>query len=154
MQAAPCSNGHPNRVAQFFAHIVKESFHSRTAQLSLDWPGATSHQRKTTKSLGVNNLSLPALRSTFSSWSRTQRNTQRPAAGASLNSRMANRPRRPCTKPAFLATSPAKRGILCSPITRRRPDGLADPGRKHALLTRVTRYLMCLELCPLPFEIH
>jgi hypothetical protein len=44
----------------------------RTAQLLPDWPGVTSLLSKTTKSLAVPNLSLPAPQSTFSLWSKTQ----------------------------------------------------------------------------------
>ena len=44
-------------------------------------------------------------RRTFNSWSKTQRNTRRRAAGALLNLPTANLTARPCTRPAFRVTS-------------------------------------------------
>jgi hypothetical protein len=47
----------------------------------------TRRRRKTTRSLFKTSLSCPAPRRTFSSWSRTQKSTQRRAAGVSLTSK-------------------------------------------------------------------
>ena len=93
---------------------------SRTAQSLPGWPGVTSRRRKTTKSLAVPNLSWPGPPRTFSSWSRTQENTPRRAAGGLLNSKTANLPTRRCSKPASRATSLSKLATLSSLITH--PD--------------------------------
>ena len=93
--------------------------------------GAISPQRKTTKPLAVNNLLwLGRRRTAFSLWSRTQQNTYRPAAGASLNSTRANPLARRCTRPVFLAirlstlatwSSLGTRLDSASPVEERRP---------------------------------
>ena len=48
-------------------------------------PGVISRQRKTTKPLAVRNLSLPGLPRTFSSWSKTRKNTPLPARGCFID---------------------------------------------------------------------
>jgi hypothetical protein len=53
-----------------------------------------------------------------SSWSRTQENTPRPAAGVSLTLTTANPPARRCTTPAFPATGPSRLETLSSIVTR------------------------------------
>src|SRR6516164_10762111 len=53
----------------------------------------------------------------FSSWSRTQKNTPRPAAGDSATSPTANPATRRCTKLASPATSPQKLATMSSPAT-------------------------------------
>ena len=70
------------------------------------------------KALAVSNLSWPGNpRTGFSSWSRTQENTPRPAAGGSLTLPTANPPTRRCTTPAFPATRPSKLATLSSTVT-------------------------------------
>src|ERR1700754_2300214 len=77
-----------------------------------------TRRRKTTKPLAVPNLSWPdPPRTGFSLWSRTQKNTPRPAAGDSLNLTMANLSTRPCSTPAFPATRRSKLVIWSSPVT-------------------------------------
>jgi hypothetical protein len=95
----------------------KENFLFLTAQSLPVWLGITSLRRKTTKSLAVNNLSLPGPPRTFNSWSRTQKNTSRPEAGGSLNLGRANLTTRRTSKPASLATSPSKLATSSSTVT-------------------------------------
>lgn len=97
--------------------IVPETCRFLTAQSLSDWRGTTSRRKKTTKSLAVSSLSLPGLPRTFSSWSRTQKNTPRRAAGDSLNLRTASLTGRQTSKPASLVTSPSRLATLSSPVT-------------------------------------
>jgi Alcohol dehydrogenase GroES-like domain len=98
--------------------VGKATFRSRTAQSSPEWPGVTSPRRKTTKSLAVRSLSWLVLpRTGFSLWSRTQKNTSRPAAGGSLISTTANLPATQRSKPAFPATKRSNPGTSSSPVT-------------------------------------
>ena len=94
------------------------SFRSRTAPSLPGSPGVTTRRRKTTKSLAGPNLSWPAPQRTGCSlWSRTQKNTPRPAAGDSRILTTANLPTRQCSKPAFPATRLSKIATWSSPVT-------------------------------------
>jgi hypothetical protein len=81
--------------------------------------GDTSRLKKTTKSLAVSSLLLPAPLLTFSTWSRIQQNGPQRVAGVSFNSIRTANPTSPrqLSKPASPATSRAKLGTLSSPIT-------------------------------------
>jgi hypothetical protein len=90
----------------------------RTAPSLPGSPGVTTRWRKAKKPLAVSNLSWrDHPRTGFSSWSRTQQNTPRPAAGSTLNLTTANPPARRCTTPAFRATRPSKLATLSSTVT-------------------------------------
>jgi hypothetical protein len=80
-----------------------------------------------TRSLAATSPSLLGNPSTFSSWSRTQRNTPRPAAGDSLNSKTANLTARRFSTLVFLATCRRNHWTISSPITHL--DGGRSPGR-------------------------
>jgi hypothetical protein len=67
---------------------------SQTARSSPLCITGTCRRRKTTKFLAKTNLSCPAPRRTFSSWSRTQKSTPQRVVGVSLISRTANLPTR------------------------------------------------------------
>jgi len=74
---------------------ARGSCHSRTAQSLRGLPGVTSRRRRTTKCLAEPNLSWPGQPRTFSSWSRIQKRTSRPAGGDLLISiKTVNRARR------------------------------------------------------------
>jgi hypothetical protein len=99
--------------------IAKESFPSQKARSSLASPGATTRRRKTTRPLVVPSPSWPDTQKTeFSSWSRTRRNTRRPAAGGTLTSTTASLPKRPCSQPAFPATRPSRTATTSLLVTR------------------------------------
>ena len=83
----------------------------------LPYPDGTIIARLASKPLAVPNLSWPGHpRTGFNSWSRTQENTPRPAAGGLLNLTTANPPARRCTTPAFPATRSSKLATLSSTI--------------------------------------
>jgi hypothetical protein len=85
--------------------IKAGSFRTRTVQSLPLCTTVTSRRRKTTKSLAIPNLSFQGPQRTFSSWSRTQENTPRRAAGGSRTStQAANLATRRCSKPVSLAT--------------------------------------------------
>src|SRR5271163_4166090 len=66
----------------------------------------------------------------FSSWSRTQRSTPRPAAGDSLTLRMESRVTRRCTRPASPATRLRKIATMSSPDTHLdSEESFPDPSR-------------------------
>ena len=94
---------------------------------ALHWRHTPSEENN--KSLAVPNPSSPALRRTSSSWSRTQRSTPRPAAGASLISTVAktSRPKRRFSNRAFPVTRAAKITTWSSPVTHRDPSSGATP---------------------------
>src|SRR5215471_241308 len=99
---------------------AKASFRSRTARSSPGSPGVTIRCRKAKRPLAVANLSWPGHpRTEFSSWSRTRKNSPRPAAGGSLNSTTVNPPARRCTTPAFPATRSSRLATSSSTVTHR-----------------------------------
>src|ERR1700738_2658950 len=67
-------------------------------------------------------LPFPERPRIFSSWSRTQKNTLRRAAGGSRTLRTVNLLTRRCTKPASPAMSPPKLATLSSPVTHLNAD--------------------------------
>ena len=104
------------------------SFRSRTAPSLPDSPGVMTRWRKAKKPLAVSNLSWPGHpRTGFSSWSRTQENTPRPAAGASLNSTTANPLTKPCTRLAFPAMRPSRLATLSSTVTHLKTESHRTP---------------------------
>src|SRR5262245_50124953 len=98
--------------------IGKEDCRSRTAQSSPGSHGASIHRRKTTKPLAVANLSLRELQRTeFNLWSRTQKNTPRPAGGVTLISTKANLLTRHSCKAAFAVTRRSNLATISSRVT-------------------------------------
>src|SRR5206468_11649310 len=81
-------------------------------------PTVSSRLRKTTKPLARPSRSLPGIRQTFSSWSRTQRSTPRPAGGDTVTS--ARTVRLAATRCSRLVPPATRRlfAILSSPVTR------------------------------------
>jgi Cytochrome P460 len=78
---------------------------------------STTPQRKTTKPLAGHNRSWPVSpRTAFNSWSRTQKNTRRRAAGGTVISTTANLPTRRCSTRAFPATRLSKLMTLSSHV--------------------------------------
>src|SRR5438128_100588 len=98
--------------------IATESSPSRTVRSSLLCTTVSSRLRKTTKPLTRPSRSLPGIRQTFSSWSRTQRSTPRPAGGDTVTS--ARTVHLAATRCSRLAPPATRRlfAILSSPITR------------------------------------
>jgi len=88
--------------------------------VALHWNYVASEENN--KAFGRSQSFVAGSRRTFSSWSRTQRNTPRRAAGGSLISRMANPQTRRCIKPASRATSPSKLATLSLPATHRETE--------------------------------
>src|SRR5215510_7274416 len=122
--------------------IGKGSFRSRMAPSLPGSPGVTTRRRKTTKSLAVPNLSWPVPpRTGCSLWSRTQKNTPRPAAGGSLILTTASPPTRWCTTPASLATRLSKIATWSSPVTHLDSESQRMPSaydRRGEIMVNVT----------------
>src|SRR5439155_9436576 len=88
-----------------------------TVRSSLLCTTVSSRLRKTTKPLARPSRSLPGIRQTFSSWSRTQRRTPRPAGGDTVTS--ARTVHLAATRCSRLAPPATRRlfAILSSPVT-------------------------------------
>ena len=106
--------------------IATERSPSRTARSSPLCTTVSSRRRKTTKPLARPSRSLPGIPRTFSSWSRTQRRTPRPAGGDSVTS--ARTVHLAATRCSRLAPPATRRlfAILSSPVTH--VDGVVTRG--------------------------
>src|SRR6266446_6055678 len=97
--------------------VARENSPSRTVRSSLLCTTVSFRLRKTTKPLARPSRSLPGIRQTFSSWSRTQRSTPRPAGGDTVTS--ARTVHLAATRCSRLAPPATLRlfAILSSPVT-------------------------------------